>query len=349
MTTTRTTGQLTEVGPGVHAYLQKGSWGFSNAGLVADGGASLLVDTLYDLKLTSEMLRAMRRAVPSAARIGTVVNTHANGDHCWGNQLADGAQIVSSKAAAEEMLELKPNAMRALVATASAAARLPRPARGLLALLGRLGVPRLREFAEAGEFVERCFGAFDFGGIRLTLPTRTFEGRLSLTVGDKRVELIEVGPAHTRGDLLVWLPAERVVFTGDILFVGMHPIAWEGPISNWIAACDRLLELDPEVVVPGHGPLTDQAGVRETRAYWDHVLTAAREGRERGASPDEVARAWLDGRDLERGATTASWSEAHRLVVNVDTAYRDLQGDRSRRDPVELFVRMSRLDRLSRS
>ena len=80
---------LHDLGNGCYAYLQPdGSWGWSNAGLVVDSGESLLVDTLFDLKLTAEMLEAMRRAEPkAAARIGTLVNTHSNGDHTFGNQL----------------------------------------------------------------------------------------------------------------------------------------------------------------------------------------------------------------------------------------------------------------------
>ena len=72
------------------------------------------------------------------------------------------------------------------------------------------------------------------------------------------MRLIEVGPAHTRGDTLALLPDERVLFSGDILFNGAHPIAWAGPVSNWIAACERILAMDLEVIVPGHGPLADQ-------------------------------------------------------------------------------------------
>lgn len=301
----------------------------------------MLVDTLYDLRLTEEMLRTMRRAVPAAARIGTVVNTHANGDHCWGNQLLRDANIVSSRAAAEEMRELPPRLMHVLTQSAAGIARLPTSARRALGLLGRLGVPRVGPLAEAAEFVGECFGAFDFGGIRLTLPTTTFEGRLTLTVGDKTVELVQVGPAHTKGDVLVYLPKERIVFTGDILFIGMHPIVWEGPVSNWIAACDRLLELDADVVVPGHGPVTNKAGVRETKAYWEYLVEAARRGYEAGASPDDVARNLCSERYAE-------WTEAHRLVVNIDTLYAEFSGDRSHRDPLPLFARMARLERFNR-
>jgi glyoxylase-like metal-dependent hydrolase (beta-lactamase superfamily II) len=77
---------LHDLGGGCFAWLQAdGSAGWSNAGLVTDGEASLLVDTLFDLRLTREMLDAMRDAAPAAASIDTLVTTHANGDHCRGD------------------------------------------------------------------------------------------------------------------------------------------------------------------------------------------------------------------------------------------------------------------------
>src|ERR1700747_2349896 len=103
---------LQEVGDGLYAYLQRdGGWGWSNAGLVSDGEHSLPIDTLFDVRLTEQMLRTMRKAVPAAARIETLVNTHANGDHCYGNQLLGEAHIIASERAAEEMSELPPAAM----------------------------------------------------------------------------------------------------------------------------------------------------------------------------------------------------------------------------------------------
>src|SRR5262247_1699162 len=108
----RYTKGLHDLGRGCWAWLQPdGGWGWSNAGLVCDGGESLLVDTLFDLRLTAEMLAAMRASVPAAARIGALVNTHANGDHCYGNQLVDGANIVASRASAAEMDEFPPEMM----------------------------------------------------------------------------------------------------------------------------------------------------------------------------------------------------------------------------------------------
>src|SRR5688572_2501321 len=102
----RPTPELREVADGVFAYLQgEGGWGFSNAGLVISGAESLLVDTLYDERLTRVMLESMRKLRSPAPAIQTVINTHANGDHCWGNALLPRARIVSTQHAADEMRE----------------------------------------------------------------------------------------------------------------------------------------------------------------------------------------------------------------------------------------------------
>src|SRR2546429_9130923 len=71
---------------------------------MVDGEASLIVYALFDLKLTQEMLDTMRRSIPAAAHIDMLVNTHANGDHCYGNELVAEAQIIASARTAEEMV-----------------------------------------------------------------------------------------------------------------------------------------------------------------------------------------------------------------------------------------------------
>ena len=307
---------LQEVGDGVYAYLQpNGSWGWSNAGLVADGEGTLLVDTLFDLALTEEMLRAMRDAVPAAARIDTLVNTHANGDHCYGNQLLGDARIVASERTAAEMTELPPAAMAALVEQA--------PGMG-----------------ELGAFFLDCFGAFDFAGIELALPGETFSGELEMRVGDRELRLIEVGPAHTRGDTLVYAPAECVLFSGDILFAQAHPIAWAGPVSNWIDACERILAMDVGVIVPGHGPLAGLDDVRELKAYFEYLYTEARVRHGEGMTALQAARSI----SLERWA---EWGDPERLVVNIANIYSELSGDEQPLNPLAAFEQMAALARSS--
>ncbi|HLW00140.1 MAG TPA: MBL fold metallo-hydrolase [Ktedonobacterales bacterium] len=303
---------LHDLGNSVYAYLQPdGTWGWSNAGLVTDGEASLLIDTLYDLKLTQAMLDTMRKAVPAAASFDMLVNTHANGDHCYGNQLVAGAQIIASAQTAAEMLELPPSQMALLLQAA----------------------PQL---GQLGEYFLHCFGAFDFAGITLTPPTTTFEGSLNLKVGDKEVRLLEVGPAHTRGDTMVYVPADRVIFTGDILFIGAHPIMWAGPSSNWIKACDTILSLDVETIVPGHGPIIDKHGVAQVKGYIEYVFAEARKRYEAGMPAFEAAK----DIPMERYAT---WTDGERIAVNVTSIYRELSGETTRPDIPTLFGQMAAL------
>jgi glyoxylase-like metal-dependent hydrolase (beta-lactamase superfamily II) len=305
---------LHDVGNGTWAYLQPdGGWGWSNAGLVVDGGESLLVDTLFDMRLTDEMLVTMADAAGvSGTDIDTVVNTHANGDHTHGNGCCPRAEIVASDASAREMEEVNAAMLAQMLAAA--------PTMG-----------------ELGDFIGEIFGSFDFAGVEERLPTRTFTGTLSLKVGDRPVELIEVGPAHTAGDVLVHLPDTKTVFTGDILFIGGTPIIWAGPVSNWLDACDRIIDMAPDVIVPGHGPITDSDGVRKVQEYLRFVHDEARKRYDEGMDAREATF------DIALGEF-ADLGDAERLAVNVSTLYREFEGKLDERpDTMALFSLMAEL------
>jgi cyclase len=302
---------LHEVGDGLFAYLQPdGGWGWSNAGLIVGDGASLLVDTLFDCVLTAEMLSAMD-VVRSKSPISTVVNTHANGDHCYGNQLVRDCEIIASAATAHEMHDVPPAMMASLNAAPG----------------------------ELGELFRSFFGAFAFEGIELVTPTRTFVGALTVSVGGRVVELHEVGPAHTAGDTIVYVPDADAVFTGDILFAHGTPIVWAGPISNWVAACDRIIDLAPNVVVPGHGPVSTLTEVRDCREYLSLIDREAQMRHVAGMSADEATHeiAGLLGTYRNRG----EWG---RLAVNVHAAYRHLDPLHHNPDVISLFRQMAKLE-----
>ncbi|MCU1358718.1 MAG: beta-lactamase domain protein [Ilumatobacteraceae bacterium] len=305
---------LHEVADRCHAYLQPdGGWGWSNAGLVVGDGASLLVDTLFDLALTARMLDSMAEHTRTAP-IATLVNTHANGDHCYGNQLVDNAEIISSVATAREMNEVPP---------------------AMLAALNNAP-------GDVGELFRSFFGAFQFEGIEVRMPTRTFERRLDVEVGGRQVELIEVGPAHTRGDTIAYVPDAATVFTGDILFIGGTPIVWAGPLSNWIAACDLMLGMDIDTVVPGHGPITDKHGVAEVRDYLTFVHQQATDLYGAGVDAWDAAR--HIAAELRARADFATLGEFGRIAVNVEAVYRELDPLHRSPDVVEQFRRMARIE-----
>ena len=90
------------------------------------------------------------------------------------------------------------------------------------------------------------------------------------------MKLVEVGPAHTRGDILIHVPQDKTVFTGDIVFSNGHPPAWAGPISNWIKACDLIMSWDVETIVPGHGPIVQKSALKDFKAYFEYLTREAR-------------------------------------------------------------------------
>ena len=303
---------LHDLGNDCYAWLQPdGSWGYSNSGLIVDQGETLLVDTLFDLRLTREMLEGYRAAVPAAKSIGTLVNTHSNGDHTYGNQLVAGARIIASRECAEEMAERRPEERAAVVR-------------------------HWRDHGALGSWLHELYGQlFDFEGVVYTPPTEVFERELTLRVGTKEVRLLNAGPAHTRGDVLVYVPAERTVFTGDILFIGGHPVIWAGPVANWIKACDTLLAWDVETVVPGHGPITDKHGVRALKHYFEYLAVETRRRYDAGMSEEDAVQ------DIALDAFRG-WLDAERIVINVNTLYREFSGSRAPLDVEQIYARLAR-------
>jgi glyoxylase-like metal-dependent hydrolase (beta-lactamase superfamily II) len=300
------------LGNGCYAWLQPdGSWGLSNSGLVADQGETLLVDTLYDLPHTREMLDGYRAALPAASKIGTLVNTHSNGDHTYGNQLVAGARMIASRACAEEMAQRRPEERTRMMR-------------------------RWQDYGAAGAAAHDLYGKlFDFEGLIYTPPTETFERELTIRVGAKEVRLLNVGPAHTRGDLLVYVPQDRTAFTGDILFIGGHPAVWAGPVANWIKACDIILGWDVEIIVPGHGAITDKQGVRGLRQYFEYLSAEARKRFDAGMDEEAAAR------DIALDAYR-DWIDDERMIVNVHALYREFSGNPVEPDAGELHGRMLR-------
>lgn len=303
---------LHDIGCGCHAYLQPdGSWGWSNAGLICDGEETLLVDTLFDLPSTSTMLKTMHDAVPASRTMRRLVNTHANGDHTFGNQLVKGAEIIACRACAEEYAEYPPEAAAARAA-------------------------KWRELGEGGAFAhEIMWSRFDYSGLVSTPPTLIFENRLTLFVGDTRVELTHLGSAHTRGDILVHLPEKKILYTGDLVFVGGHPVLWDGPINNWIAICDHILTLDVDIIVPGHGPISEKPQVRELRDYFVHIRDEARRHFDAGLPFQEAAR------KISLAAFN-HWLDPERIIINTASLYREFSGDHRVIDRMVLFAEMKK-------
>jgi cyclase len=276
---------LREVLPGVHAWVQPdGSWWINNAGAVAGDDAVLVIDTCATAERTRRFLDALDGAT-GRVPVRLAVNTHQHGDHTYGNSLLPETTVL-------------------------------------------IGHQRMREGLRVDPVIGGCPPFWspvpDWGAVQRRLPDVAIGGSTTVHVGDRCVELRHPGgPAHTTGDLVAWLPDERVLFAGDLVFAGLTPLVFMGSVTGALAAVDWLAALEPDVVVPGHGPVLAGGQIDrvldEHRRYYRLVLALAEAGLADGRTPLEVAR----GADL---GEFADWADAERLVLNLHRVYADRAG-----------------------
>ncbi|AEV83609.1 beta-lactamase [Actinoplanes sp. SE50] len=249
-------GELIEVRPGIHAWLQAdGSWWLNNAGAVSTADGQLVVDTCATETRARRFLETLRAATGQAPKLA--VNTHQHGDHTYGNCLLPAATVLIGQENMREGLRVDP------IIDGCPPFWSPVP---------------------------------DWGDVTRRLPDLTVTGAMTVHLGDRRIELRHPGgPAHTTGDLIAWVPDARVLFTGDLVFAGLTPLVFMGSVTGALAAVDWLAGLAPEVIVPGHGPILEGADIArvldEHRRYYHLVLDAGAAGIADGRPPLDAARA----------------------------------------------------------
>ncbi|MGW5637532.1 MBL fold metallo-hydrolase [Streptomyces sp. NPDC003832] len=173
------------------------------------------------------------------------------------------------------------------------------------------------EIARNGLALTGLWPDVPWGELSVRLPDLTFRDELTLHQGDREIRLIHPGPAHTDHDVVVWLPAERVLFTGDVAMADTSPFVLMGSVSGSLAVLARLRALAPRTVVCGHGPVRGPEVLDETAEYLRWIQRVAAEGRARRLTPLEAAR------EAGRGSF-AHLTEFERVVGNLHRAYAEL-------------------------
>ncbi len=285
--------ELRALGKDVYACLQEDrGLGTSNSGFINRGGG-MVVDTFWDLPHTRSMIELYAGVWKEPAR--RVLNTHHNGDHCWGNQLFPQAEIVGHRLCAEFFRSEDPKAMESLPLLAS------HPDASLAA-------------------IGRAFAGWDFRGIELRPPTTLIDEQMDFDLDGILARAIYVGPAHTAGDTVVHLPESGIVFMGDVLFRLCTPIGWQGTYAKWIDALNRVAALAPAVVVPGHGPICGAEGLIEMRDYLAYARAEAKTFFDRGLSAIDAAKR------IDIGPY-ANWTQPERVVFQIERAYHEFRGE----------------------
>jgi cyclase len=275
----------TELAPGVFSYVQaNGGLCVANAGLIAGRGSVTAIDALFSPPMTRALLDEAARVAPKP--IDRLINTHHHVDHTLGNAL------------------FPPDTE--IVAHARAKAEMERAGLRALPLIERIA-PHFR-------------GQLD--GVVERLPDTTFDGTgIELAVDDRRMRLMHYGTGHTRGDVLVYLPDEALLFTGDLAFFYVTPLAHEGHIGNWIRIAERIIdEVGADTIVPGHGPVGTKDDWRVMIGYLRVVHDGSRRAFDAGADEREAIRSI----DLD---AYADWVEAERIAPNVARCYAEFRGE----------------------
>lgn len=222
----------------------------ANAGIVIGRDGVLVVDTLISAREGERFLADIRKITKKPIKY--VVNTHTHLDHAFGNCVfAELGAIIISHSADQK-------------------------------LLAKVGADTLKNAGNFGLKPE------DMAGTGIVLPSLYFSDRLTIDLGGETVELIRVAPSHTEGSLVVYLPRQKTLFTGDILFTDFHPYLADGDLSGWGKTIDSLLTMDVERIIPGHGPLSTKKDLQEMKAYLITFDTTAREMTTKGAAVDAI-------------------------------------------------------------
>ena len=283
--------KLEEVGDDVYACIpDRAASGHSSSGLV-DAGGGLVIDTQFDLAHAQRMRQLFGQVWRKPPR--RVANTHQHPGHTWGNQLFPNAEILAHRLPPECVSAERPEDMQRVRDAIDS----PHP--GVAA--------RARALEE-----------FDFHWIVPKAASTFFDDRLVLRLDGTEVHLIHVGPCHSQGDTLVHVPAAGVLFAGDVVCRNLTPLV-TGCFENWLCVLDWIVELDPEVIVPGHGPVCGIEGVMDEKAYLAHVWLESKRHFRTGRTALDAAKR------IELGAF-AAWSEPERLYLNVEHAFRELGG-----------------------
>lgn len=255
--------------------------GATNGGFLVGDNGVLVVEGLMTTALAKKTISEVKRVTNKPIR--WLVLTHFHGDHTFGTEHFLPAAIVGHTECREELIEKW-------------------------------------EYSVKRFSTNRPELAAEFSKVRMTPPDCVFADRLTMHLGNRRVELLYFGKAHTRGDIFIHLPQDRVMFSGDVAVNGRVPAAMNGYVSSWITVLEKAHSLDVATVVPGHGFIGDKRMVKETRDFFAELKQRTRERFDAGKSAEETAR------DLKL-PQYASWPGIENLSIPVQRLYLEFRGE----------------------
>jgi glyoxylase-like metal-dependent hydrolase (beta-lactamase superfamily II) len=268
------------VAPGVWFLEGDAPAGYCNTIVIEMKTYLIVVDGSYPGRV-KELLVEIPKL--STKPVKYVFDTHAHGDHAYGNSLwtKSGATTVGYVGVREEMARYEPQRWQT-----SAAKR--------------------EDLRATGESAPEP-------------PTIVFRGRkMVLREGEREVDFLYLGWAHTRGDGWVWLPKERVLCTGDAAVNGPRNKLWDANVANWPRVIDKATALAPKVVLPGHGDAGDAEILRGQAQFLRDLYAEVAKAVHQHKSAQQATA------DLKMPAADANWVRSD-MAQDVGIAYAEIQ------------------------
>lgn len=271
---------LVEVKPGISAVIMStmSEGGGPNAGLIIAGEQVIVIDSLMSPASGRQLMEYLRQITNKSPTY--LINTHSHGDHVFGNQVFSPPATI-----------IAPENVRDV-------------------LLSR-GQEMVKSFAE--RFSDLLP---DIGDTTIVAPHMTYRDRVTLHFAGYTIDLIHPGVAHTNGDTIVYLPDEKVVFAGDIVFNHIFPPIF-GSSGGWIAAIEQLEAMDIDTIVPGHGFVATKQDLAVFKQFLVELRDQVKECFLRGLSPEQAAN--------KIHMPYLQWPYSERLGRDVQVIYEELK------------------------
>ena len=277
--------ELRQLAPNVYAYQQQGGTGLLNAG-ISNAGLFVGEDSLvaFDglgFPIQTKAFMAAAKQATGGKPFAELINSHHHGDHVAGNQFFVPTPILSHPYCRDEVVKAAPKTPSSW--------------------------PAQEGLADGTE------------ARKLAPPNITFEDHLVYYIGGNRVEFNFVGPAHTWGDLVAYLPERKILFAADLAFFHLVPYCHNAYVSKWMEATDKILKMDVDVIVPGHGPVGGKKELADSLEYFRLLKTEAKK------RYDARMSAGVAAADIKMGKYD-NWMGPERIVMNTVRLFDEFKG-----------------------
>ncbi len=303
--------RLEKLAEGVYAAIHiNGGYAICNAGIINLGEKTLIFDPF----ITPEAALDLRSAAEALFDnpIAYVVNSHFHNDHIRGNQVfVPGASIISTTTTREYIVKHEPEAI------ADEKEYAPKRLAQLKAELQaeKDSVKRIELVMWVGYFEALATSNSE---LKATIPDITIEDKLILYGEERTIELIEFENGHTESDLILYLPKEKIVFMGDLLFIDNHPWLADGYPENLITILNNIQQMDADTFIPGHGKVGSKDDIVTMIDYIEMIKLTALNLLIEGKSAEDI-----DG--LKLPEDYEDWLLSNFYKINVKFMYENLQ------------------------